>query len=191
MSEPRFEEPISDERSEFEKALAKLQPLPSRLDRDRLMYEAGRASAFADNQALLASKPWHTGKRWLWPAATAAMTGVAAVLAMLLVIQQSTTREAGPIAQSKPVADSRDSAHAAPRAASASERISRAINEASYLSLRQRFMGLDGSFTSPEISAISASSHEPWGNLLEMRQRFLTDPDSFGNMAISDSGEQS
>lgn len=56
-----------------EQALRTLVPIPSRIDRDRLMYLAGQASV-RDAAVLRA------GRRWIWPAATAAMTLVSATL---------------------------------------------------------------------------------------------------------------
>jgi hypothetical protein len=64
------EEPV--ELKAIEAALAALLPKRGGLDRERLMYLAGRASLPA------ARAPGRF--RWAWPAATAAMTGVAAVL---------------------------------------------------------------------------------------------------------------
>ena len=64
------EEPV--ELKAIEAALAALAPTTGSLDRDRLMYLAGRASLSAAGEA--------RRFRWAWPAATAAMTTVAAAL---------------------------------------------------------------------------------------------------------------
>ncbi len=56
----------------IEAALAALVPTAGGLDRDRLMYLAGRASVLATGEA--------RKFRWAWPIATAAMTAVAAAL---------------------------------------------------------------------------------------------------------------
>jgi hypothetical protein len=55
----------------LEQALASLTPAPGRIDRDRLLFRAGQASAGR--------------RRWLWPAATGVMTSVAATLGFLLL----------------------------------------------------------------------------------------------------------
>ncbi len=54
----------------LETALAGLKPAAPGLDRDRLMYQAGRASA--------------RGGRWLWPGTTAALAAAVVVLGGLL-----------------------------------------------------------------------------------------------------------
>src|SRR5271169_137423 len=63
------EQPLSD----LERSLAGLQPATAGFDRDRLMFQAGRAAA--------------TRRRWRWPAATGLMTAVAACLGLLLVLR--------------------------------------------------------------------------------------------------------
>ena len=190
MSEQSFDEPISDELAKFEKAIADLRPAASRVDRDRLMFEAGRASGGGNGPASLAIKPWHTGSA-LWPTTTVVMTGLAAVLTVLLLIQHSTPN-VKPMAASELVpSPSSGTEHPPLQAASASERISPALNEASYMVLRRRFTGLDGSSASLTISGASTPSRESWGNLFEMRRRFLADLDSLGDVPLSDSGEQS
>jgi hypothetical protein len=55
----------------LEAALKTLTPLPGRIERDRLMFQAGQAS--------VARRPW------LWPGTTAVMTLLAAVFAGLLL----------------------------------------------------------------------------------------------------------
>lgn len=55
----------------LEAALGALLPTPSRIDRDGLMFRAGRASV--------------TRRRWAWPAATAVLASVAATLAIVLI----------------------------------------------------------------------------------------------------------
>jgi hypothetical protein len=68
----------------FEARLAALSPCGDRLDRDRLMFLAGRAAAEA---ALVSPQPMprHTREHKAWPAAFAAMTAVAATLLVMLV----------------------------------------------------------------------------------------------------------
>ena len=68
------------EMTEFEKQLAALRPAESRVNRDRLMFEAGQDAAARAGKAS-ASLP-----RWFWPSATAAMTVAAGFLGVLLAI---------------------------------------------------------------------------------------------------------
>ncbi len=76
--------------SELEAALAALVPRADRLNRDRLMFLAGQASAQPkiDWPPVQAQpnvlRPW---ANWAWPAAFAAMTGVAASLLLALAIR--------------------------------------------------------------------------------------------------------
>ncbi len=65
-------EPIDPGLNEVAAALAALRPNPPALDRDRLLFQAGRASA---------------PRPWLWRATTAASTSAAAVLAALLIFR--------------------------------------------------------------------------------------------------------
>lgn len=65
------------ELTDLEMALAALQPAPTALNRDSLMFEAGRASAPAERA------------RWGWPLATLVATGMAACLALFIVLRGS------------------------------------------------------------------------------------------------------
>lgn len=60
------------ELSALETSLGKLSPTPAALDRDRLMYQAGRASARVS---------------WLWPAVAGAASLTAAALALVLAFR--------------------------------------------------------------------------------------------------------
>ncbi len=75
---------LPDELEELHRALKSLEPLPGRLDRSRLMYLAGRASAgvSASGTSAAARK-----RNWAWPVSTAAMTLVAATLAVALAVR--------------------------------------------------------------------------------------------------------
>ena len=88
-----------EERSEDLKALeAALAPRVEGFDRERLIFEAGRASAMAEST--LDSRPSTLGQR-AWPAAFSAMTAVAATLLVMLVTRpepQVADREVGPSA---------------------------------------------------------------------------------------------
>src|SRR5208282_1560477 len=97
------------ELSELEATLAALVPRMEALNRDRLMFLAGQASVesklsqpaggqIADLPTLrqVGNLPHATG--WAWPAAFAAMTGIAALLLAVLVIRSAppATEQPGP-----------------------------------------------------------------------------------------------
>ena len=65
-------EPLEPRLNEVAAALAALRPSPPALDRDRLLFNAGRASV---------SRPW------LWRIAAAASTAAALVLAAILILR--------------------------------------------------------------------------------------------------------
>jgi hypothetical protein len=96
------EKNLNDELAAVEAALGSVGPGPSRLDRDRVMFLAGRAS--------LAKPPVgraHRNRRWAWPAAFSAMTAVAATLLVILVAQEPQPRIVQVI-QPPPTPDSDD-----------------------------------------------------------------------------------
>jgi len=66
----------------FEAELASLVPRTDRLDRERLIFLAGQQSIAAKE-----IRPATLARRWAWPAAFAAMTTVAATLAIMLLIE--------------------------------------------------------------------------------------------------------
>jgi hypothetical protein len=67
----------------IERHLAQLAPAPPQIDRDKLMFAAGRA---AGESAALAARLRVSGvARWLWPAATATMAAASLLLGMMLV----------------------------------------------------------------------------------------------------------
>lgn len=70
---------------ETERLLKQFQPVPASLDRDQLMFRAGQAAAHAAIQ--VANRPAASLSAWLWPASTAAMTGIAACLTFALALQ--------------------------------------------------------------------------------------------------------
>jgi hypothetical protein len=73
MSE--FRKPLDTELAAIEAAFGGLLPRPSAVERDRLMFLAGRAS--------VAVSSGHRIRGWLWPAATAASLGAAVMFAAL------------------------------------------------------------------------------------------------------------
>jgi len=66
------------EQKPVEAALASLAPNQDGLSRDRMLFEAGRASVRTATRTRVS--------RWLWPASTLVSTAAAVVLAMLLLI---------------------------------------------------------------------------------------------------------
>jgi hypothetical protein len=88
---PRPPRPLSDgsdnECRELEQALATLRPDAGPIDRDRLMFLAGRATI----ERAMVERPWAGGMtlpKWMWPGATAVSTIAATVLGLLLAISQ-------------------------------------------------------------------------------------------------------
>lgn len=65
----------------LEARLAALRPREDRLDRDRLMYLAGQASAACD-----ACTPPTKAGRWAWPASWGAVAGAAAALLVMTTL---------------------------------------------------------------------------------------------------------
>jgi hypothetical protein len=105
----------------FEAALASLVPNADRLSRDRVMYLAGQAAftATQGDRPVLSAERWVQPRRfhWRWPAAFAAMTTVAATLAVLLVnrpeinlVEHDGTTAAAPAAESRTAQASRSAA---------------------------------------------------------------------------------
>ena len=104
--------------NEFERALRTLAPAASRMDRDRLMFLAGRASAErgvgrsstpstlagrreqAGREELRPTERGRSAPRWLWPAATVVSTSCALIFGVLLVL-----RAGGPAAGVGDLAD--------------------------------------------------------------------------------------
>jgi hypothetical protein len=70
----------------FEAALAALIPRTDRLDRDRLMFLAGRESQIKDDLQPVAS-PVRYQRTWTWPTAFAGMSVVAASLFVMLILR--------------------------------------------------------------------------------------------------------
>jgi hypothetical protein len=75
---------LTPELAALERQLAGLDVAPLHVDRDRLMFEAGRAAGIAERE--LAATPRVAGvPRWFWPAAAAMMTAACFVLSTMLV----------------------------------------------------------------------------------------------------------
>ncbi len=88
------EEPVRKDLQAVEAALASLHPAPCGVDRDRMMFLAGRASAEKISPAGLDRRA-----SWLWPCATAATALVAVTFATLWLAaggRQAAERDAGP-----------------------------------------------------------------------------------------------
>jgi hypothetical protein len=76
---------LSPDLQAFEAQLSSLQPTTGRLERDRLMFEAGKAATQAER-----IKPTPSTARWAWPTVSAVMTVAAAVLLAVLVLNPGT-----------------------------------------------------------------------------------------------------
>ena len=70
----------------IEGQLARLTPVAARVDRDRLMFEAGKVAARPGWPGFGAGPSWHGGL--LWPAMTTLMTAASLLLAVSLVWQR-------------------------------------------------------------------------------------------------------
>jgi hypothetical protein len=91
---------------QIEPQLSAYAPRPPRIDRDRLMFEAGRAAAAShpSASAALALRPgviaWFPAPQpgapatlgWVWPTCTAAMTCLAVALGLALVLRSGPDR---------------------------------------------------------------------------------------------------
>ena len=84
-----------------ERQLACLTPAAPRVDRDCLMFEAGRAAEqskfgeHAEREVIAATQRVAGAARWVWPAATATMTAAALLLATMLVWQRGAALDVG------------------------------------------------------------------------------------------------
>ncbi|HEY3391706.1 MAG TPA: hypothetical protein VGK58_03290 [Lacipirellulaceae bacterium] len=92
--------PLTPELAALERQLTKMELSPPRLDRDRLMFSAGRAAertAMQCDATGCASKaaPVARVRHWFWPATTAVATAACLLLAAILAWQV----EPQPIAQ--------------------------------------------------------------------------------------------
>jgi hypothetical protein len=105
--EADFRSPPDASLRRFEAELSALAPRAVRLDRDRLMFLAGRAAAGAPADV-------HAPRRWIWPVSFSAMSALAAGLLVLLILRpapQVVERivrvpvEAAPQASSNPIED--------------------------------------------------------------------------------------
>jgi hypothetical protein len=79
-----FEQP--QQLTAVEQTLAAVAPAPPRVDRDRLMFLAGIASAQGQKPAEIGLPP-RIGRTWLWPAATAALGATSLALAIALLVR--------------------------------------------------------------------------------------------------------
>jgi hypothetical protein len=90
-------EELPAELKAVEAELASLRPRDDRLDRERLVFLAGQASALGRQQARRTATACYRQARpairpWAWPAAFAGMTAVAASLLIALVLRSGPTR---------------------------------------------------------------------------------------------------
>jgi hypothetical protein len=92
------DEDLPPELKAIEAELASLTPRTDRLDRERLIFLAGQQSVCAEMKGTVPFSPTIAARRcpenrdsprvrWVWPAAFAAMTAVAATLLVMLLLQ--------------------------------------------------------------------------------------------------------
>jgi hypothetical protein len=146
MPERPHEPPLTD----LERSLLTLAPAPPALDRDRLLFEAGRRSA--------------RGRR-LWPCATAALALVSAALGAAVVLRPAPPPVVQVITRDRP-------APPPPTAAASSQPAdeSPAPGAPSYFQLQEQLLtrGLDGL---PELPPPPAVPPETLEHLLGMPRR--------------------
>jgi len=122
---------MSEDVAAVEAALASLSPAPSTVDRERMMYLAGRASAAVGSPR----RPARTGR--LWPLATAASTLLAVTFGALLLVRGSPPVETRVVYVEAPPADG----HAVPRQptgpASPGDRLRKGPISTDYLRMRR------------------------------------------------------
>jgi hypothetical protein len=88
---------LTPELAALERQLSALSLSPPRIDRDKLMFEAGRAAASRPRWSInLASPPW--GGSRIWPATTAMMTAASVIFATMLILHRDSARVAAPTA---------------------------------------------------------------------------------------------
>lgn len=82
------------ERSALEQSLAALRPSPPGIDRDRLMFLAGAASARSQESGVRGQEPVNPKSQfrnpksiWLWPAATTCLAATSLALALALLLR--------------------------------------------------------------------------------------------------------
>lgn len=95
---------LTPELAALEQQLAGLDLAPLRLNRDRLMFEAGRAAERA-NSSIAATLRVAGAPRWFWPSTAAMMTAACVVLGAMLVWRDDTALVAQQ--QAKPQAEER------------------------------------------------------------------------------------
>ncbi len=175
-------EPRNPDEQAVERTLASFAPRATRLDRDRLMFLAGQASAgAAPAQGSKLSVPTHAKTSWHWPAATAALAALSLALALMLVVQASRN----PVAivsppETNPAPQSTVAAELQPE--SAAERLPpetfvdvrpASISTSSLLSMRNVALahGIDALPQSPSRSGASADETKPAATLVRPRDK--------------------
>jgi hypothetical protein len=80
---------LNEEDQATESLLKVFEPAASGINRDRLMYLAGRASALAEAATPQPSHSLKVGgdRAWIWPAATAVMSAISLALAIALLVR--------------------------------------------------------------------------------------------------------
>jgi hypothetical protein len=178
MSEEIFEQSMSGELASFESALRRLSPATARIDRDQLMFRAGCASAARSKRI----------PRWLWPAATAAMTLVSATLAVLLA--QGDREPPGRGQRPVDVATT----PASPRAPSSDDAEQTVeyppLSQVAYFSLRETVLdrGVDAI---PGPMSEANSGHVGTERFIDLRRRLLDASDEMLIDSSHEAGERS
>lgn len=185
------EELRDKELSELEAALGGLLPRPSRLDRDRLLFLAGQASA-SSSPASAEQRERPNRRHWIWPAISALSTAAAVVLAVLLVMRPGpqVVREIVYVERPEPLDEAAEEPHddGSP-AIEALGPMDLANNESppagtgrvgpNYLELRRRVFEV-GLAALPDPQPVSGSLGETPATQREMMREFLGDQEPAG-----------
>lgn len=165
---------LTPELAALEGRLAGLSPVAPRIDRDKLMFDSGRAAALPEASGYIA-EPSRLGTRF-WPAATAMMTAASVLLATMLVWQRDSARVAAPAApQVAPVAV-QPSTDQAPAQSSFAWNTWQARRQPStgYLGIRQAALTRGVNAIEPTVSAAS-SIHDRNDRVEPSQRRMLNE----------------
>jgi hypothetical protein len=163
---------LTDDDRQMERLLASLVPRETRVNRDRVMFLAGQASAGSQ-------KKWTRGLRpWMWPAATVCSSCLGLIVGLFLGHVPSTL--AAPVAEAPPGMNTRIAAHEEPESfAGRAPAISEKDESFSLLSLQNRMLAAERSDPSRLADALgnvaSASHPLPASTYSELLRQMLAE----------------
>jgi len=135
-------EKFPDDLKPFEAMLGSLRPIASRIDRDRLMYEAGGAAASCSAIASIpATAQARRLKHWIWACVSAAMLLIAASVGASLAYRNQSAERIVYITRPSavlPEAPTTDASHSSDATIDAEPAAGARLSEQSNFVLRQR-----------------------------------------------------